>query len=90
MQLTPTERIAAYERETRERVVADAERRLPDRLYLSIGEVAAVLSVSEKTVIRMIKSGSLCEARINGGRRLPRGDVLEFIRRSLRPARFRG
>jgi len=85
MQLTPTERIAAYERETLERVVADAERRLPDRLYLSVGEVAAALSVSESTVKRMIRSRELRARVVSGGLRVPREVVMAYVREGMLP-----
>ncbi len=55
-----------------------SERMLGEPL-LTVGEVAAMMRVSNMTVYRLIKSGQLCAIRVGKNYRLRRRDIEEYL-----------
>jgi excisionase family DNA binding protein len=54
---------------------------------LTVSEVASELTVSQRTVRRLINSGDLAHNRIRGAIRVPREAVEDYKRRTFWPSR---
>jgi excisionase family DNA binding protein len=57
---------------------------LPDKAYFRVDELADYWRVSEKTIRRWIKGGSLNAIKLNGSIRVPKEAVIRFERRTGR------
>jgi len=53
----------------------------PERLLLTIPEVASLLSMSPSTVRRLIESAELRSVKVRGTRRIPRVTVDAYVER---------
>ena len=50
---------------------------IPD--MLTVAEIAKILRVSEKTIYKMIRDGSLCYIRARGSIRIPSSEIAALI-----------
>ena len=52
---------------------------LPDREYLTVPEVSAYLSLSEKTIYAWCRKGRLPSVKLGGAVRIPKKDFLVWL-----------
>lgn len=57
----------------------------PERLFLSVREVAALLGVCEATVYRLATDGELAHIRIRNAVRIAPAAVEEYLARAMNP-----
>ena len=56
------------------------EQELPNQLFFSVPEIAQIFGVSKKTVRRWIRSGKLEAAKIEGTWKVPKKELIEFVK----------
>lgn len=67
-------------------LVAQADKRLPRRPYLTPDEVAKFFDLSVRSILRLIADRKLAAIRVGRQHRVPRAVVLKMIRENAAPA----
>jgi excisionase family DNA binding protein len=63
-----------------------AERPLSEVVFLTVGEIASIMSVSKMTVYRLVNAGHLPAIRVGRSFRVPEQAVYEYLRESWQGA----
>ena len=71
-------------------ILADAERRLPNKANLTLQEVAVFFSCSVYTIRRRINAGDLESIPWGAGVRIPRASVLSFYKSAFQAGQKNG